>query len=220
MTFKTIIGAAALTIMAGAASASTLIDFTDHSQYTTRLATGAEGSTALTGVWTLESENPIDDLTYTAYDGGGAGATGILKLDNDGVGVDDDEVTATTPPELIHLEFTNEVYVTELYFLDLFFNTNGKESVLVWLGGEDGGAADLEIFATDEFQTEGGYRYFDEIFWKGTKISFGAGAGNEVGMPDFSLAAIGVSEVPLPAAGWMLLAGLGGIAALRRGRKS
>lgn len=36
----------------------------------------------------------------------------------------------------------------------------------------------------------------------------------------FDIDAIGVTPVPLPAAGWMLLAGLGGMAALRRRQKS
>jgi len=49
-------------------------------------------------------------------------------------------------------------------------------------------------------------------------LGFGIGA---IGTADnFSIRGLEVSAVPLPAAGWMLLAGVGGIAAMRRKKKA
>ncbi|MBL3559530.1 VPLPA-CTERM sorting domain-containing protein [Rhodovulum sulfidophilum] len=57
-------------------------------------------------------------------------------------------------------------------------------------------------------------------FWlsglRGTSISFGADSWND----SYKLASITVAPVPVPAAGLMLLGGLGGLAALRRKKKS
>jgi hypothetical protein len=45
-------------------------------------------------------------------------------------------------------------------------------------------------------------------------------APDGIGNDKFTVASIDVTPVPLPAAGWMLLAGVGGIAAIRRRRKA
>jgi hypothetical protein len=49
-------------------------------------------------------------------------------------------------------------------------------------------------------------------------LAFGIGA---IGSNDeFTVSGLTVSEVPLPAAGWMLLAGMGGLAAMKRRKKA
>jgi hypothetical protein len=53
-----------------------------------------------------------------------------------------------------------------------------------------------------------------------TRATFPKGAGSDDRTGGFDVDAIGVSPVPLPAAGFLLLGGLGGLVALRRRRKA
>jgi hypothetical protein len=50
----------------------------------------------------------------------------------------------------------------------------------------------------------------------GNRVAIGADGGND----SFRVREITVAAIPLPAAGWLMLAGLGGIAALRRRKKA
>jgi len=56
-------------------------------------------------------------------------------------------------------------------------------------------------------------------FGPGFSISFGADDGG-FAADNWRIAEVTVSAVPLPAAGWLMLAGLGGMAALRRRKKA
>ncbi|MEM1076074.1 MAG: VPLPA-CTERM sorting domain-containing protein [Pseudomonadota bacterium] len=80
---------------------------------------------------------------------------------------------------------------------------------------------DFDIFVDGVFVAPGengiaGNNPFAFSGLRGTSISIGADALFD----DFNIRSLEVSAVPLPAAGWMLIAGMGGLAVAKRRRKA
>ena len=220
---RAMVGAAVLALAAGTASAAT-IDFTDSATYAGADSSSISGS-VFGKTWTVTGR-PADSLNFSqAYDG--APFDSPLADEIDGLGIVDDEISNSTDmrAERLRIEFSGPVTIAGLHFLDLFFGPDGAEKVQVWINrdgfsGFGGGGADAVVEATDAFQTMGGYRFY-ETNWTGvTSLVFGVGAGSNdpAGVPDAALA--GIEVVPLPAAGWLLLGGLGGLAAMKRRKKA
>lgn len=227
MKFRTLTAAALVASAPLAVSAAT-IDFTGDAGVTFSESGPAQAVGTFSGGQTLTvTPIPTDSvLNREGYDGDGFNPDGLaLTYDGIGVGVQDDEVT--NPSEFLELVFSDVTTVTGIWVLDLFkFGADTEqtgddftESLLVWFGGraDEFDAPDAVLMATSDAFSNGGWGFLSLDF-TGTRLTLGAGSGNEVGEPDFALAAVQV--VPLPAAGFLLLGGLGGLAALKRRKKA
>ena len=215
---NTLATSVAAVAFAGMASAAT-IDFTDNSVYTSKSNFSATGTTA--GVtWTVTSI-PDGGLTYTDFDG--SDAMSPLANDFDGIGVGDDEISNNTT-QFVTVTFSQNVTFTGAQFLDLFSDpavgSEDQEMALVFFGAADG-TADAMFQGDQEFPGTG---YFSGSFsWTGNVLTFGVAdnSNDGVGVGDYALAAISFESavIPLPAAGFLLLGGLGGLAAMKRRKK-
>lgn len=242
MELRTLTAAAIVAMAAGTANAA-LIDFTDASVW---LAGGTPQTSAVVGGLTIEvTTNPVGSLTFNAFGdsyGGPAGVCqasgGPLSCTTDGAGVIDDETTgkdqtAIPPLQSITVTFKDAlgalaaVNISELRFLDLFkapsFGTTGNtEFALVAVNGAYGSAARFDAQANAN--TNGGYGQFATNLFNVTSLTFFTGDSSNVantdedGTADYGVGAIQFSAVPLPAAAWMLLAGIGGLTFLGRRR--
>ena len=218
--FKWVAGAiagAALAVGAVAANAN-VIDFTSSS-------TGTTGSLHGGVTWTMTASGPLNNSQ--AFDGVATSATNAsgLAFDTDGygVGLRDDEIT-TYPNgrmEWIKVSFSAPVLVNALYFLDLFIAPDGSSQEIA-NASINGGFPVVSIFASDVFGNRA--PGFASATFKPISVSeifFTVLSSNDnVGFADGALAGIGLAPVPVPAAGLLLLGGLGGLAVVRRKRKT
>ena len=205
--------------LGSAAANAYIIDFTDAN-------TGSTGSIFGGSVsWTMTASGPLNNSQ--AFDGtanAGTNAAG-LALDTDGYGVGnyDDEVTtfANGTQEWIRVSFSAPVLVDALYFLDLFVARDGS-SQEVAMASINGGFPIVSTYATDVFgNNRPGFASSTFAPILVSDIFFTIMSTNDnIGFADGALAGIGLAPVPVPAAGLMLLGGLGGLAALRRRRKT
>ncbi len=209
---------AVMTMSAAAANAD-LIDFT-------AAGTGATGTLFGGSVtWNMTASGPLNNAQ--AFDGKATAATSAaglaLQTDGYGVGAKDDEITtfANGEQEWIRVSFSNPVLVNALYFLDLFVAKDGS-SREVAMASINGGFPIVSTYASDVIGNQrAGFAastfapiLVSDIFF--TILS----TNDNVGFADGALAGIGLAPVPVPAAGLLLLGGLGGLAALRRRRKA
>lgn len=223
----------AASVFAGGAQAATVIDFTDRTVWSGSDG-GATSSASYGDLIVNLSSIPANRLNFTQdFDGRGpsgycAANGGRLACDSDGVGVIDDEITSqdngpTPPRQSITVDFSKPIKALSFHFLDLFFDdTVGREDQEMARVYANGNRADTRMFsAIDRVFRDGGYREVLNPFGGlniNTLTFFANTTNDNVGNPDFALAAIEVQPIPLPAAGWLLLAGLGGLGALRRFR--
>lgn len=220
--------AAGAVLVAGTLSASAaLLDFTDETNgvYDVQGTSSASGTLADGNTWEITPIPSTYDLTYVSDDAPN-GATPPLQGDNDGIGVvksggNNDEITA--PREMVKLTFKNAVRLTGLYFLDLFTNGDDpnapdfeREVALVSVDG----APNVEFGATETF-VQGGFgfgSFMTDLVGK-TFIFAAANTNDDVARPDYALAGVDVSPIPLPAGMLLLGTALAGLGITRR-RKS
>lgn len=208
---------ASLAVMAGASVANAyVIDFTDSSTGTS--GTLFQGSVS----WQLTASGILNNSQ--SFDGTSApSGTGLsFETDGYGVGAHDDEIT-TSPirQEWIEITFSAPVLIDAIYFLDLFLAPD-RSSVEIGQASVNGGNPLLSLTATDVAGT-GAPGFVGATFAPiyATVVRFTVLSSNDsFGYADGALAGIGIAPIPVPAAGVMLLGGLGGLAALRRRRKA
>ncbi len=214
---KWCVGAVAGLVLAAGASVANayVIDFT-------KASTGTSGSLFQGSVtWQMTASGILNNTQ--AFDGNSTpSGTGLsFQTDGYGVGAHDDEIT-TSPmrQEWIELTFSAPVLIDAIYFLDLFVAPD-RSSVEVGQASVNGGSPLISLAGTD-IAGKGGPGFVGATFAPiyATVIRFTVLSSNDsFGYADGALAGVGIAPIPVPAAGAMLLGGLGGLAALRRKRR-
>jgi hypothetical protein len=202
------------------------IDFTSAATHTSGTVDGINW-TMTTNVGTLNNSQLFDGQdSLPALSGTG------LALQKDGYGVrssidnasNDDEITTVRAGmEAITISFSRPVYFTGIAFLDLFVASGSKIGEVGHAVLSDG--TTFAISATDLANSGGskraGYAALSTLGVITNQVRIYMGLTNDQqGFADGALASVSVAPVPVPAAGLMLLGGLGGLSALRRKRKT
>lgn len=214
---KSFIAGAAISAVIGmfaTASSAAVIDFTSAS-------TGQSGVLAGGTTWTMTASGFLNNSQL--FDGNSKPTgTGLsFETDGYGVGAKDDEITTTQMgQEWIEVAFSAPTLVNAVYFLDLFQARNGQT---IEIGQATvNGSTTFSLMATDIAGSgAGGFvaAIFKPIY--ATVIRFSVLNSNDnLGYADGALAGIGIAPIPVPAAGLLLMGGLGGLAVLRRRRKA
>ena len=216
--FKTGALTAAALITLGAASAAhaapinpNLIDFTNNSQWPSPTTSKVYGGITVSVLAKVGTSNGT--LTYNPpYDGGtspgSCKAAGVLKCDNDGLGVTtgDDEYRGN---KSITVTFSSPVSISRLFFLDLFVNEAGKYDV-------NGTQNVSYTYASPNPNNPGGYWEQGVALSNVTSLKFYIPSGD-----NFSSAALaGIETVPTPSAISLLLIGLAASGATLRKRRA
>lgn len=240
--------ATSLSLSAAFAANAALLDFTDLDTFTAPDATATTSSASgMIGSikWTLTpSVTPMtynfDSSAPAPLAGPEGGFNGVAKpvgtglaFEGDGIGIINDEVSGGNPIETLVLSFSDRVQIKGLHFLDLFFSTpdmpngNGDRHEAVNVFDTVTGML-LATFVSDQLLINaagtnggnaiGGYK-FGDLDWIGKSLTFRVAGSRDDTSRDFALAGVNVSPIPLPAAGFLLLTAIGGLAAARR-RKS
>lgn len=212
---KRVLGLVAGVALAAGLSAAnaTVIDFTSA-------GTGTSGSLFKGAVtWTLSANGALNNSQV--FDGSLAPSGVPLSFQTDGYGVVDDEISTTSRlTQYIDLTFSAPTLVDAIYFLDLFVARN-VQSAEVGFASIDGGAP-IALLATDLAGTRAaGFVGAAFVPVLASVIRFTVQDTNDLlGVADGALAGVGIAPIPVPAAGLLLLGGLGGLAALRRRKKA
>lgn len=186
-----------------ATAATTTIDFTNNAAFPQGAFTSVSGNVGST---TFLATATGGKLRFTELGSVGTTCASILglKCDQDGVGVNDDEITAPSvrAAESITISFGKAVTIGTLFFLDLFRNEAATVST---------SAGDLFTVAAPSPLNNSGAKKVDVRLSGVTSITFSAAnppSGDDA-TNDYALA--GVSLVPLPAGMLLMLTGLGGL---------
>ena len=247
-TIKTFALAAGMTFVAMAASAATL-DFTDLNTFTgskaisanSTGASGTIGSGVAAVTWTLSPSVTPMKYNFSSTSGAPAALQGTdngfdgsskaalqassgLKLDGDGVGVSNDEITIG---QFVTLTFSKAVKITGIHVLDLFWGEHQGEIGFEIAKVSGDLIASLTADQRKEVAPKTGYRFgsVDSNGFTVSSLTFRASATNlfgDDGVRDYALAAVDyeVAPIPLPAGGLLLLTALGGLAAARRRKQA
>ena len=200
--------AAGITAAGTFAASAAVIDFTASSN--------ASGSIGGIG-WSLA---PSAGDTLTFEDGDAPGPIGILAGLNDGVGLNNDEITEGN--EYVTVTFTKPVRLTGFWALDLFkdaVNDPDAETAALFSGAMPTGSPAATLTATEVY-APGGFGFgFASTSLVGSTFTFAEGSGNDgIGKGDFALAGLEIAAIPLPAGGLMFGTALMGFGLLRRRR--
>ncbi|HXI87921.1 MAG TPA: VPLPA-CTERM sorting domain-containing protein [Parvularculaceae bacterium] len=196
--------------LAGAAKAAVL-DFTSS-------ATGAPSGSVAGVAYSIISSGALTNAQ--AQDGGSCAGHG-LACQIDGLGVGDDEITSGAvgtlqTGESLTVTFSQQVQLTGVALLDLFYSNRGVEvATISWQGGST-------TISASELSNTGlsGFAALNSLVGVVTNfVSFtAANLFGDDGNNDFAVAALSFEPVPLPAALPLFLAGLAGLG-FARGRK-
>lgn len=199
----------------GGAASAALVDFTASSS-----TSGMAGGIG----WSLTA-SPGDTITFESSDA--PGPIGGLAGLNDGVGLNDDEISNGLSGEYVTVIFDRAVRLTRFSVLDLFKTSADEESpeTAYLFASADPAAAQLGAVEASEVYAPGGFGFGSAaVDLVGDTFTFRAGSGNDgVGTGDFALAGLEISEVtlaavPLPASAALLGAALLGIGTYGRRR--
>lgn len=203
-------------LLASAVSASAaIIDFTEGAPPQTGPFAGSVGGVT----WTLEGE-PNQVITPNVGPAPGAATFNGLAGDNDGVGIGSNEIR--NGPAFAVLTFSEEVKLVGTFFLNLFRSAESDdfEQVYITVDSNTPGSIDHIVEAEETFEENFGFKQ-DTTALKGTVFTFFAAPTNDdVGRPDFSLAAVELAPVPLPAGLLLMGTALGGLGLMRRRKKA
>jgi len=218
---------AASVVIGGSANAA-ILDFTDLQPLNDLSSNAWEGS--ILGVGYKVSGSGT--IKFNESNVGSSCDDTVLACERDGLGIGDDEIRAggmtISEGQWITVEFDQAVKITDLYFLDLFRGKNQFAGQFEQAAVSFDDATPLTFDAA--LTAYGGYLATDDgLSITAKMLKFGAFTGDNLkdrgGNNDYALAGIGIAAgtdttgltpVPVPAAGHMLLAGLGGLGALRR----
>ncbi len=193
------------------AANAALLDFTDNA---TPFATGPFASTQYTVSGLPKSPN-----RNQSFDGDASLVSAPLALDNDGIGIGDDEITYRTPStELLTVRFDDTVRLTGVHFLDLFEAPDSATEEVAMVTVDDKPI----VLTFGAFQRKMGDNpgyAFASTDVTGRTFRFSVLSTNDAyGDPDYALAALDVAPVPVPAAGLLLVGAIGALGATRRRR--
>ena len=138
-----------------------------------------------------------------------------LALENDGLGIIDDEITGPFA-QSITIEFDSAVTLIGFYALDLFEAPGGASDEVAILNGTTYAPTNpLEVYGSNPPNT--GFAAFSTGPITDTIFTFQSGGTNDnQGEPDYSLAALRIAPVPLPAGALLLGTALAGLGFARR----
>jgi len=199
--------------LAATSASAVSIDFTDTSIWMD------ETSTQKIGGVTVSISANASPLTVAL--GGAPGPVGPLVGLSDGFGIGNDEITRF-PNKLqsATVEFSKPVRIIGLYFLDLFKADDGSDLETVSADFSNGASVTTNAI---EFKAEGiGFasNFFNAI--TADSVRFTPGVGNDAeGQPDFALAGVEISVIPLPSSVLLFTSALLGMGLLaRKNRKA
>lgn len=136
----------------------------------------------------------------------------VTHTNSGGLGVDShwfdsDQIDGSIHNDLVTLTFDREVRFSAVNFS----SWDASDSFDLFVDG---------TLVSPEERSADGAGFYSLAGILGSSISFGADAGLLAGFDSFRVASLEVAPVPVPAAGFLLLAGLGGLATLRRRAKA